>query len=233
MRLAVMQPYFFPYLGYFQLLDAADRFVFYDDVNYIKNGWINRNRVRLRDRAVYLTVPTRGGSSFRRIEEVAVSLDSARWRRKLTALVKDCYACAPCFPEVFPLFAAIIEREFSDVGALAKASVRVVAEHLGLDVSLVDSSRVYGNAALKGEQRVIDICRREGAQEYLNAPGGRALYSSVNFERAGLRLRFLRPRLVPYPQQGSGFLPGLSILDVLMNNPAERARELVRGYEVE
>lgn len=230
--LAVMQPYFFPYLGYFQLAHAAGRLVFYDDVNYIKGGWINRNRILLDRRPVYVTVPTQGASPWKKIHEVGVGYHQTNWERKLSARVRHAYAGAPYLAQALRLLEKVTGRRHDDIGEIAKASVAAVVDYLDLPVELVPTSRRYGNGDLKGEERVIDICRREGAERYINAPGGAALYDGERFRQAGVDLRFLAPALTPYPQGVGEFVPALSILDVLMYNGREQARRLVENYDV-
>lgn len=225
-KLAIMQPYLFPYIGYFQLLAAVDRFVFYDDINYIKNGWVNRNRLFLAGAVRYMTVPLAGASSFQTIDVVAPE-PGEHWKKKLLESVRHGYAKAPHYRLAHEMLASVIHGDHSSIGALASASVRIVCEYVGLDTELVDSSRQYGNAQLAGEARVIDICLRERASRYLNAPGGAGLYDKAHFAEHGIALEFIVPRLAPYPQLGPAFQPGLSILDVLMFNDARAARELI------
>jgi hypothetical protein len=213
-RLAIMQPYFFPYLGYFQLISAVDRFVFYDDVNFIRGGWINRNRINLDNKPAYITVQ--------------VSRRQPRWREKILGTLTGAYARAPYFAEVFTLARSVLTNEAPSIAAVAEASIRAVLNYLDLPIEIVTSSRVYENGNLRGPERVLDICRREGAAIYVNAPGGAALYDAGQFEEAGVSLRFLKVDISPYNQGRNGnFIPGLSVIDVLMHNSVDQARKLV------
>lgn len=225
MTLVVMQPYFFPYLGYFQLMHAADKFVVYDDVNFIKGGWINRNRLLANGEASYFTVPLRGASSFRPIHQVEVD-DSVPWRTRLLKTFRQTYGKAPHFADVFPLLEDVLTLEELAIAGFAVASLRAVVTYLGLKIDLVESSRIYENSHLHGVERVLDICRKEGARRYVNASGGRTLYSPESFAEHGIELRFLTPRPIAYGQFRPPFVPWLSMLDVLMFNE----REVVRGY---
>lgn len=231
MKLAIMQPYLFPYIGYFQLLASVDRFVFYDDVNYIKNGWVNRNRLFLAGAVRYMTVPLAGASSFMKIDTVRPE-PGEHWKKKLLESVRHAYARAPYFALAYEMLASVIHGNHASIGALSRASVRMVCEHVGLDTGLVDSSRTYDNGHLAGETRIIDICLRERASRYLNAPGGADLYDKSTFAWHGIALEFIAPRLEPYPQLAQPFQPGLSILDVLMFNDARATRELIAAGEV-
>jgi WbqC-like protein family len=234
MRLAIMQPYLFPYIGYLQLVAAVDRFVVYDDVSFIKNGWINRNRILGGPNGAapaYITAPLDGASSSKPIREVGVSLEP-RWRSKRLKMVAQTYGRAPCFREVFPLVEAVLGRGDRYIGAMAVASLRAVCGYLDLSPDWVASSSHYGNDNLHGQARVLDICRREQATEYINPIGGIELYTRAAFADHGVALRFLKPRLTEYAQLGAPFVPGLSILDVLMFNPPARAREMLHEFDL-
>lgn len=231
MTLAVMQPYFFPYLGYYQLVAAAELFVFYDDVNYIKNGWVNRNRLLLSGKVSYVTVPLAGASSFRKIYEVEIQ-SAASWRRKMLTSIRQSYAKAPEFEMVMPLIEGVIAAESKTIADVARRSVTVVAAYLGLETHFIETSRGFANGDLQGQARVIDICARTGAGKYLNLPGGRALYGGLAFAAAGIELCFLEPALPPYYQAHQPFEPGLSIIDVLMWNDVATVRDMISAAKV-
>lgn len=216
-RLAIMQPYLFPYVGYFQLVAAVDRFVFYDDVAFMKQGWINRNRLFLSGRVSWFTLPVWGGSIHRKINELSVQAGDA-WRRKLLASVKQSYGRAPYFEQAYGLLAGVLQSEECSLSALARKSVVDVARYMGLETEFVVSSGRYGNEEMHGAERVLDICRREHASEYHNLPGGKALYSAEQFSAAGIELSFVEPNLTEYIQMAPPFKPCLSMLDVLMFN---------------
>lgn len=215
--LAIMQPYFLPYLGYFQLMAKADAFVIYDDVHYINRGWINRNRININGAAHMLTVPLLQASQNKLICEISVSDDPA-WRRKILRSIQQAYAKAAQFSRVFPLLEDILNHPAGNLADFLRYSLTALRDHLGLKTMLIDSSRCYGNQALKGQSRIIDICLREKASLYINAIGGMELYNHADFEENGLRLSFLHPVLNPYSAGSSPYVPGLSIVDVLMHN---------------
>ena len=224
-----MQPYLFPYIGYFQLLRAADRFVVYDDVAFIKQGWINRNRLLINGRPSYFTIPVKHASSFTLIKDTMVDAEGQheRWIQKTLKMFDNAYRRAPQFARVFPLVEAVFMKPTGRVAELAVASLKAVAEFLDIRPEWVDSSTKYGNADLKADERVMAICRAEGATEYINATGGRELYGREHFEARGLRLQFLEPRPIQYRQFGEPFVPSLSIIDVLMFNPVETVNEFL------
>jgi len=227
MNLAIMQPYFFPYIGYFQLLGNVEKFVFYDDVNFIKQGWINRNRICTAGNVKYITVPTRNGGSFVKICEVEIDA-RAPWQRKILGSVAHSYGKAPFFRSVYGLVEEVLSGHEVSISDLAKASVMRIARHLGIEVEFRMTSSDYGNQQLRGAERVLDICHREHASQYTNLPGGKSLYDQECFSRQGLALRFVDTRLDTYRQPGSAeFVPALSIIDVLMHNSVSDVRKML------
>lgn len=226
--LGVMQPYLFPYLGYFQLIQAVDRFVLYDDVAYIKQGWVNRNQVSVAGKPLLFTLPLKGASSNTLIRELVVDPAQYRpWRTKFLRTVGQAYARAPHAPEVLALLAAALPEEAARLAPLLAGSIRAVLQRAGCTTEVVEGALHYNNAHLHGQERILDICAQEGASTYVNAPGGRALYDHTRFREQGVALRFIQPRLEPYPQGGGPFLPGLSIIDVMMYNAPEQLHDLM------
>ena len=228
MRLAIMQPYLFPYLGYFQLAASVDKFVFYDDVNFIKNGWINRNRLYLNGAVRYFTIPLSGASPFLKINQIDVQ-PGELWKKKMLESVRHAYSKAPYFMAANELLESTLHSGERSIAAIARTSVRAACAYAGLDTQSVDSSARYGNDQLSGSNRVVDICKREQASDYFNPPGGRELYSEKEFSDEGIKLHFVQPCLREYAQLGAGFEPGLSILDALMFNDARAVRELIEA----
>jgi hypothetical protein len=234
-RLAIMQPYIFPYIGYFQLMRATDRFVIYDDVTFIKQGWIARNRILINGEPSFFVVPVRHASSSVAIRETKIDdgPQHRQWVAKLLKTVDNAYRRAPHFARVFPLVESVFAAPATHVAELAVASLKAVAAYLDLDVQWVETSGLYGNAALSGEDRVLAICRAEGASEYVNPSGGRALYHRDRFAARGVRLSFLQPQAIEYRQFNGPFVPWLSIVDVLMFNDRETARAMLDRYDLE
>lgn len=226
MKLAIMQPYFFPYIGYFQLLAAVDKFVFYDDVNFIKNGWINRNRLFLAGDVRYITVPLSGASPFLKINEISVQASDA-WRKRMVETIRHSYSKAPYYKDVGALVADVLFSSEDHISEIAKASVTRVAAYLGLDTEIVMSSTVYDNAHLHAAERVLDICAKEHSTDYYNPPGGKVLYDHSEFRARNIELSFIAPELKPYKQLCHTFQPGLSMIDVLMFNDAKTAKEML------
>ena len=210
-----MQPYFFPYIGYWQLIRAVDRFVVYDDVNYIKGGWINRNRILVNSKPVYITVPLLHSSPNKRICDIALQ-PSPIWRSKLLKTIEMNYRKAPYFNEVYPVIEALICHESENLSDYLAHQLRSLAEFMGIKTEFVLTSRIYGNSDLSGQGRLLDICIHDEATTYINPQGGRALYDAEAFRRAGVDLRFICMRTLPYKQRSDGFVPSLSVIDTLM-----------------
>lgn len=230
MKLAVMQPYTFPYLGYYQLIAAVERFVVYDDVNYIKQGWINRNNILVNNAPHLFSIPLQSASSNRAIAEIAI-VQNSRWQDKLIRTLNQAYRDAPYFAAAMPMVEEVL-RSSTLISEMATRSLTVCCDYLQIDTQFVLASQRYRNQSLSGQARVIDICQREGASIYVNAIGGRGLYSAEDFARNSITLRFLQPNIQPYPQLAGSFIGHLSIIDVLMFNSRERAREMVFDHEI-
>jgi hypothetical protein len=231
MRIAIMQPYLFPYLGYFQLISSVDKFIFYDDVSFINRGWINRNRLLIGGAPRYFTIPLVHASQWKKINTIQTD-DATDWRRKLASTLKQGYARAPSVHEAYADMLGAFERPSALIADIAKTSVRSVCERLNIDTCFVQSSSEYGNAELRGVERILDICRIERAKTYVNLPGGKSLYGRDEFKRRGVELRFLSPDLTPYQQSANHFVAGLSVLDCIANLGA-RAEDYAKRGELE
>ncbi len=228
MKLAIMQPYFFPYLGYFQLMHAVNVFVIYDDVQFIKGGWINRNYILSQGKKLRLTLSLDHSSSNKRINEINI-IDN---RIKLIKTIEQSYKRAPYFSESFLLIKKIMEYNEKNLSLFLVNALRLIAQYLDLKVQFIISSSIQKDNRTKGEQKVIDICKRLAAREYINLMGGQELYSIDAFSRENLRLKFIRMRDIYYNQYCSEFIPFLSIIDVLMFNARRDISHLLQRYDL-
>lgn len=220
MKLAIMQPYFLPYLGYWQLIASVDCFVIYDNIKYTKKGWINRNRLLRDGDAVTFSLPVAAGSDS--LDVVQRELAPSHDRRKLLAQFQGAYAKAPHYAETLPLLREIIECPEQNLYRHVRHSVDRLCAHLGINTQIVASSAVPIDHSLRSQDKVIAICKSLGAAEYINPIGGTELYESAAFAEQGLRLSFLRATPFEYTQFGDKpFVPWLSIIDLLMFNPLE------------
>lgn len=233
MRVAIMQPYVFPYLGYYQLLHASDRFVLFDDVNFIKKGWINRNRILLNGQPYTFTIPVQDVSQNRTIKDHMIGADQS-WKPKLMANLKHAYAKAPCFAEVYPVLEDMFMEAEGSVAELAGRSIRYVAERAALPVSIHRASDLALSVDLKGQERILAVCAAHGATRYINPANGAELYAAERFAARGIELRFLRMNEdLSYPQTGaSTHVPALSAIDALMHCTPEELRTLLGQYKL-
>jgi hypothetical protein len=229
--LAIMQPYFFPYLGYWQLIGAVDRFVIYDDVNYIKGGWINRNRILVNAEPTYITIPLEKASPNKTIAETHMD-GSGRWRSKLIKMIALSYGRAPFFPEVFPSLENLLLHETPSLSAYLAHQIQTLAGLLDIDTKFALSSASYDNRHLSGQDRVLDICEAERAGTYVNAIGGKAIYDPAAFARRGVNLRFVSSSSIDYSQAAPKFVPHLSIIDLLMHVGFAGTKQHLQSYEL-
>ncbi|WP_208420027.1 WbqC family protein [Paraflavitalea devenefica] len=226
-----MQPYFFPYIAYYQMVKAVDRFVFYDDVNYIKGGWINRNRILINGIPSYINVIMKNASPFKHIDEIIVN-DRIQWKDKLLKSIRLNYAKAPFLKEVFPLVASVVYIKSNRLVDYSRKSIEEVMAYLEIKKDFVESSKIYNNAHLKSIERILDICRQSNSTEYINLIGGRSLYNKELFKEHGVDLFFIDSGIVTYPQFKRYFVPHLSIIDVLMFNPKEQVINMLDKYRL-
>ncbi|MDM1346169.1 WbqC family protein [Myroides marinus] len=233
MKIAIMQPYFLPYIGYFQLIKAVDKFVFYDDVNYIKQGWINRNNILLQGKASLFTIPLEKASSFTKINNVKLHpILFDNWKVKFLRSIEQNYRKAPYFSDVYQLICSILEVNSDRIGVLAKDSVITVSKYLQLETEFVYSSDFYMNNELSGKFRVISICAKENALVYINPIGGQELYNKEDFLSQGLDLYFIQSKKQIYQQFKEEFVPWLSIIDILMFNSVEEIQLMLDEYNL-
>lgn len=236
MKVGINQPYLFPYIGYYQLLAAVDHFVVFDDVAFIKKGWINRNRILASAGPHTFTVPVRGASSHARIDEVVVSTSEyGTWRRKFLRTLAHSYSESANFAAVRNIIESALPEpgEPFSIRDAAVASLCLVMDHLGLTFEHSYSSDYDLPEESRGLERGLEICRRLGATDYYNAPGGKELYTENDFAPAGIDLHFVVPRRVQYAQPTDTFVPWLSIIDVLMFNSPAQVRRMLGEYELQ
>lgn len=226
-----MQPYFFPYIGYFQLMRLVDVFVLYDDVQYIKGGWINRNRILVNGAPSWLTFSVTKAPLEFAINQREYVLD-AKETDGLVNQIANAYGKAPFFNQIFPWIASLIRYETSNVALYNQNLLMSLAQHLGLTCRFEVSSSLVKDNLLKGQERVIDICSRLGATHYVNPIGGIELYARSAFDKAGIELNFLKARQVEYTQYTNTHVPFLSIIDVLMFNGIDGAIALLDEYDL-
>jgi hypothetical protein len=231
MRLAIMQPYFFPYIGYFQLIAAVDMFIVYDNIKYTKKGWINRNRLLQNDKDMMFSLPLKGDSDTLDVCERELAADFNR--DKLLNQFKGAYRRAPYFAQTMPLVEQIVRYEEANLFHFLHHSIVKTCEHLGITTEIGISSGIAIDHDLKNQNKVLALCEAVGATTYVNAIGGMELYSKKTFQEKGIALKFIQSKSFEYPQFGHAFVPWLSIIDVMMFNSVDAIKEcLSSNYEL-
>jgi hypothetical protein len=231
MKLAIMQPYFFPYIGYFQLIAAVDTFIVYDNIKYTKKGWINRNRMLQNGKDVMFSLPLKTDSDYLDVcqRELAIDFNCD----KLLNQFKGAYRRAPYFEQTFPLVEKILRDESQNLFRFLKHSIVKTCEHLGITTEIRNSSDIAIDHTLKNQDKVFALCAAVAANTYVNAIGGIELYSKEAFREKGIDLKFIQSKPFEYPQLGSEFVPWLSIIDVMMFNPLETIQDCIStNYEL-
>jgi hypothetical protein len=231
-EVTLMQPYLFPYLGYFQLISMSDMFVIHDDVQFIKGGWINRNRILLGDRDKLFTLPIQKASSDLEINKRNFAPSFKEHKDKFKRLLEMAYYKAPYCSSVKELISEVLESEVRDIAVFISRSMRIICDYLSIETKFILSSEIEKDETLKGQDRVIEINQLLGSTHYINPIGGMELFSKEAFRKAGIELSFLRMRPVVYKQYNNEFVPNLSIIDVMMFNSREEIKELLGEYDL-
>ena len=253
MRLAIMQPYFFPYIGYYQAIQAVDKYILYDNLNFIKDAWINRNRYLSKQGEIkYFNVPLKGKSSFKKIADIEI-IENKSWRRKTLNSFYLNYKKTKYFEEVYSLIETVINYPTNKISELNFQSIKTVCNYLDIETIITRNSKDHQYLEKKLESyslgieeysyakvteldiktiRVLEICRMEGAKVFINAIGGLNLYSKETFLSHGLDLKFIKTKNIEYNQFTQNFAPNLSIIDVMMFNSVAEVKLLLTKYEL-
>lgn len=237
MKVGGMQPYFLPYIGYWQLMNAVDKFIVDDDLQYMKAGWINRNRILLNGKDFFITLPLKDGSNSSSFSlKIRERFISDRYfdkdADKFLRTIKAAYGKAPYFNEAMPIIEKCFLYEEKNLSRFIFNSIQIISEYLGLTTEIIFSPHIKMDCSLKGQERVIEVCKNFSATTYINAIGGLELYDSKLFESSGIELKFLRSRVNEYKQFGNEFVPNLSIVDVMMFNSKDDIKKMLNMYEI-
>jgi hypothetical protein len=231
MKLAIMQPYIFPYIGYFQLIKAVDKFVLYDDVNFINKGWINRNRILVNGKDSMFTIPLKDASQNKLINEISVNWDN-NWKSKFLKTAEQSYKKAPFYTEIISIIQQTLEVEEVQFSKIIEQNLRFVCLYLGIDTEIISSSEIYSNSDKKAQERILDICIQAKAKHYINPIGGLELYDKTIFQNEYIDMNFIKSNSIEYKQFKNDFVPWLSIIDVLMFNSKEEINKFLDNYEL-
>ena len=226
MKLAIMQPYFMPYIGYFQTMAAVDTYIVYDDVQYIKGGWVSRNNLLIGGEKKMFTIILKGASPNKMFNEIEIGDDFKKFER----LLQCNYSKAPYFNEIMALLHGIFTYEDRQLANFLCNSYKKLFEYLEINTNIILSSTINKDCSLKAGDKVLDICKSLKADTYLNAIGGQDLYDKAEFASHGINLLFVKTNDIVYKQFKNEFVPNLSIIDVLMHNGKEGTKQLLNAY---
>jgi hypothetical protein len=230
-KVGIMQPYFFPCIGYWQLINAVDRYVIFDDVNFIKGGWISRNKILINGAGHLINLPLHKASQNKLINEIEI-INDAYTVGKILKKIESAYKKAPYYNEAFPVLEKIITQDEKNLAKYLEYLIKEICQYLSIETKIFVSSRIKKKQGLKGQDRIIEICKTLQAKLYINAIGGKDLYHHEEFNHHGIKLRFLKTGDISYHQANHIFVPNLSIIDVMMFNERNETQEMLNKYEL-
>jgi hypothetical protein len=226
-----MQPYFLPYLGYWQLLSAVDLFVVYDNIQFTKKGWFNRNYMLSKGQKYLFSLPLKKDSDFLNVDHRCLADDSHVLTEKTLRVIAESYKKAPFFEQTFPLIQDVFRFTDKNLFRYIKHSIDRIAAHLSIDTQIIISSDIDIDHTLRAEAKVIALCKKLNAKDYINPIGGLTLYAPEQFRQNGIQLSFLNTLCPPYVQMSPEFVSHLSILDLLMQVGVEGVSGMLKSFE--
>lgn len=234
MKTAIMQPYIFPYIGYYQLIDAVDNFVIFDDVNFIMRGWINRNNILVDGNKHLFSIPLEKASQNNLICDTRLSFHE-KDKLKFLKLISCSYGKAPHFREVYPIIEEIIMHDDNHLVNYLQNVLVKTCNYAGITTNFIRSSEVKNDVSLKSEDKIIDLCVRLNTDTYVNLPGGRSIYNSDNFRKNNIDLKFIKifSDQIKYKQFKNDFVDNLSFLDLMMFNSKSELRDILKKYDTQ
>lgn len=232
MKTGIMQPYFLPYIGYFQLISAVDQFILYDNIKYTKKGWINRNRILSNNKDVYFSIPLKHDSDYLFIKNREIS--EVFNPNKILNQIKSAYFRAPFYTETINLISMLLNyKKSKNLFDYIHNSIITICQYLSIETDIKISSSIFIDHNLKSQDKVIEICKNLNSTSYINSIGGIDLYSSAEFKKNNIDLYFIKSNYFEYIQMNQNFIPWLSIVDVLMFNSLEKIKhEILNNYEL-
>ena len=235
MKIAIMQPYFFPYIGYFSLIQNTEHFIFFDTPQYIRKGWINRNRIiGGNGKDIYFTVPVEKVERDTAIRNVPISYKDD-WREKMMGQLTIYKKRAPYYQNVTELVRSVITPDYRNISELAIASIKKTCEFIDmkLECDIYSEMSLPEFTVKEPDEWALYITKYTGYDTYVNPPGGKTFFKQEKYKNEGIELQFLSQELIPYRQRTKEFIPGLSIIDVLMFCTPDEIKEMMDHYVVE
>lgn len=228
-KTAIMQPYLFPYIGYWQIINAVDNFILLDDVNFIMRGYINRNTILVNNESYLFSMPLDKASQNKQINHINRKLDLLA-QSKLLKTIEISYRNAPYYKDVFPIITNTIKNEEMNLSKYLKYSIDEVLKYLEIERKISLSSEINNYKNLRGQDRIIDICKQNNTSIYINAIGGQYLYNKTAFAESNIELKFIKTMDIKYQQFTNKFISNLSIIDVLMFNSINDVKNILEEY---
>jgi hypothetical protein len=229
-KLAIMQPYFFPYIGYFQLINSVDEFIIYDNIQYTKKGWINRNRVLVNGKDQLITLPIKKDSDYLDVVERELSESWEKDKNKMINIIKSSYNKTPYFENVFELITQCLNYPKDNLFEFIYNNIKLINNYLDIKTPIIISSILDINHNLKSQDKVLALCKVRDATHYINSIGGTELYNKEIFKQNGIKLNFIQSHPIIYKQFNDNFIPWLSIIDVMMFNSKEQINKYLNNY---
>ena len=231
-KIGIMQPYFFPYIGYFQLINLVDEFVVYDNIQYTKKGWINRNTIFSNGEEKRITLPLKKDSDYLNVVDRQLSDSWQTDRKKMLNLIRSSYSKAPFFETCFPIVENILLKNETNLFRFIFHSILEINRYLDIDTKITISSSLDIDHTLKSKDKVISICKELNGDIYVNSIGGQSLYCKNEFLKNKIYLFFIKSGAVTYPQFDFNHLPNLSIVDIMMFNSKDDIKGFLKTYEL-
>lgn len=232
MTVAIMQPYLFPYIGYWQLINAVDTFVIYDNIQFSKKGWFHRNNILLNGKKTLFSIPLKKDSDSLDVIDRVISTEASKEINKIIRQIENAYKKAPYFKDVFPMIKDIFQNDEKNLFKYIYNSVVKICEYLEIDTKIIISSTVEIDHSLKSQDKVIALNKALNATKYINPIGGTELYDFEEFQNENIELCFLESELPEYKQFNNEFIPYLSIIDIMMFNSKGEIKEMLKKYKL-
>ena len=229
-KTAIMQPYFFPYIGYFQLIHEVDIFVLYDNIQYTKSGWINRNNILNNQKSYKISLPLKKQTSFLNINQREIS--NSFNKKKFLNIINESYKKADNFNRCFSLIEKIISSDETNLFSFLYNSIRTINTYLNIETKIITSSKLKTNPTDRSIDRIISICDQLDTEVYINPIGGISLYKKESFIKNCINLKFLKTHDIVYNQDIKKYISNLSIIDVMMFNKKDEVKELIKKYDI-
>jgi len=233
MKIAIMQPYFCAYIGYYQLIKSVDKFIIFDNIQYVKRGWFNRNRVLHNENALLFTIPLKKDSSYKEVKHRYLADNSIIGIKKILVQLQNFYRKAPFYYQIYPFIENLFLQNNKNLFNYIYYSVIELCAILNINTQIIISSSLDIDHKLKAQDKILAICKYFKTDTYINPIGGKDIYDKEIFKREGVDLKFIKSKNIEYNQFDNKFVPSLSIIDVLMFNEIEQVMCYLNEYKFE